>query len=74
APLITIEHLRHAEDRLPPRVLVRCCGKAGTAWNPAFTAYAPEAIAWLAERGVRLIGIDTPSVDPATSKTLDSHQ
>lgn len=74
APLITPAHLRHAERELPPRVLVRCCLRADTAWNPDFTAYAPEAIAWLAERGVKLIGIDTPSVDPADSKTLDSHQ
>ncbi|WP_339252927.1 arylformamidase [Sporosarcina sp. FSL W8-0480] len=27
----------------------------------------------LKERGVRLIGIDTPSVDPEPSKTLDAH-
>lgn len=74
APLVTVEHLRHAEAALPPRVLVRCCEKADTVWNPAFTAYAPEAIEWLAARGVRLIGIDTPSVDPADSKALDSHQ
>lgn len=74
APLITVEHLRHAEAGLPPRVLVRVCQHADTAWNPAFTAYAPEAVQWLAERGVRLIGIDTPSVDPADSKVLDSHQ
>jgi arylformamidase len=73
-PLVTVEHLRHAEANLPPRVLVRCCPKADTAWNPAFTAYAPEAVEWLAARGVRLIGIDTPSVDPADSKVLDSHQ
>ena len=31
-------------------------------------------MAWLAARGVRLIGLDTPSVDPASSKSLDSHQ
>ena len=74
APLITVEHLRHAETGLPPRVLVRCCERADTIWNPTFTAYAPEAVQWLAERGVRLIGIDTPSVDPADSKSLDSHQ
>jgi arylformamidase len=48
--------------------------RADTVWNPDFTAYAPETVAWLAERGVRLIGLDTPSVDPASSKTLDSHQ
>ena len=74
APLITVEHLRHAEAGLPPRVLVRCCERADTTWNPSFTAYAPEAIAWLAERGVKLVGIDTPSVDPADSKLLSSHQ
>lgn len=74
APLITVAHLQHAEAGLPPRVLVRVCERADTRWNPAFTAYAPEAVAWLAARGVQLIGIDTPSVDPADSKALDSHQ
>ncbi len=74
APLITVDHLRHAEADLPPRVLVRCCERVDTAWNPDFTAYAPEALEWLAARGVQLVGIDTPSVDPAESKSLDSHQ
>ena len=44
APLITVAHLQHAADQLPPRVLVRCCERADTAWNPGFTAYAPETI------------------------------
>jgi arylformamidase len=74
APLITVAHLQHAAQDLPPRVLVRCCERADTVWSDHFTAFAPEAIAWLAARGVRLIGIDTPSVDPASSKSLDSHQ
>ncbi|PND36213.1 arylformamidase [Paucibacter aquatile] len=73
-PLIRIEHLQHAADGLPPRVLVRCCERADTVWNPEFSAFAPETVAWLAARGVRLIGLDTPSVDPASSKSLDSHQ
>lgn len=73
-PLIRIEHLRHAAEDLPPRVLVRCNRRADTAWNPDFSAYAPETVEWLAAQGVTLIGLDTPSVDPATSKTLDSHQ
>ena len=73
-PLIRIEHLMHAANELPERVLVRCCAKADEVWNPDFTAYAPETVEWLSERGVRLIGLDTPSVDPATSKSLDSHQ
>ena len=28
----------------------------------------------LADRGVQLVGIDTASIDPADSKTLDAHQ
>lgn len=72
--LITPFHLEHAAAGLPPRVLVRTCSKAPTTWNPHFTAFAPETIAWLAARGVTLVGLDTASVDPADSKTLDSHQ
>jgi arylformamidase len=58
----------------PPRVLVRTCRRAPTRWTSDFAAFAPDTIAWLASLGVRLIGIDTPSIDPADSKTLDSHQ
>jgi arylformamidase len=74
-PLVTIEQLAHAGHGLPPRVLVRTCERAATdRWSDEFAAFAPEAVAWLASRGVRLIGIDTASVDPAASKTLASHQ
>lgn len=73
-PLVRIEHLAHAAQALPPRVLVRTCARAPTAWSEDFAAYAPETIAWLAVQGVRLVGIDSQSVDPATSKTLESHR
>lgn len=72
-PLVRIEHLAHAAQALPPRVLLRTCERAPTAWSEDFAAYAPETIAWLAAQGVRLVGIDSQSVDPAASKTLDSH-
>ena len=72
--LVEIEHLAHAADGLPPRVLVRTCECAPTAWVDDFAAFAPRTLDWLAERGVRLVGIDTASVDPAASKTLDAHQ
>lgn len=38
-----------------------------------FTVLSPEAAALLVERGVILVGIDTPSVDPPQSKTLETH-
>ena len=72
--LITREHLAHAVANLPPRVLVRTCVRAPTRWSSDFVAFAPDTIAWLAGLGVRLVGIDSPSVDPADSKTLESHQ
>ena len=73
-PLVTVEHLAHAAHGLPPRVLVRTAGRAATEWRDDFAAYAPETVEWLAGLGVMLIGIDTASVDPAPSKTLESHQ
>lgn len=72
-PLITKAHLEHARANLPPRVLVRTCVKAPTEWSARFSAFAPETIGWLASLGVQLVGIDAQSVDPADSKTLDSH-
>lgn len=71
--LIEIHHLQHAADKLPQRVLVRTRRHALTVWSDQFAAYAPATVDWLAARGVTLIGLDTPSVDPASSKTLDSH-
>jgi arylformamidase len=43
-------------------------------FNEDFAAYSPEMIEWLAARGVRLVGIDTPSIDLFPSKDLPSHQ
>ncbi len=74
-PLIEWAHLAHALDQLPPRVLVRTCERASVdVWDPHLVAFAPATIERLAERGVMLIGIDTASIDPADSLTLDSHQ
>ncbi|MFN7724272.1 MAG: arylformamidase [Rubrivivax sp.] len=74
-PLIEPQHLQHALTHLPPRVLVRTYAQAPVdRWDPALPAYAPETVALLASLGVVLIGIDSASVDPADSKTLDSHQ
>lgn len=74
ARLIQVADLAHAAKDLPPRVLVRSCQHAPTAWSSEFSAFAPDTLTWLASLGVRLVGIDSQSVDPADSKTLDSHQ
>jgi arylformamidase len=42
-------------------------------FNEDFAALSPELVAFLHERGVELVGIDTPSIDPCDSKNLESH-
>ncbi|MGE8318876.1 MAG: arylformamidase [Comamonas sp.] len=73
-PLVEWRHLEHAITAdLPPRVLVRTYARAPTVWDGDLAAYAPETVERLADLGVQLIGIDTASIDPATSKQLPSH-
>ena len=43
-------------------------------WAEETTAIAPATIDWLAERGVKLVGLDGPSIDPQSSKTMDAHK
>jgi arylformamidase len=74
-PLIEWRHIEHAVAELPERVLVRTYERMPQhAWDGALSAYAPDTVQRLADLGVKLIGIDTASIDPADSKTLDSHQ
>ena len=75
APLVTPERIAGSLEHMPPRVLLRTYERAPlAAWDSAFCAVAPETIDLLAAHGVTLIGIDTPSLDPQESKTMDAHR
>jgi arylformamidase len=71
-------HIRPEDLAAPieaPRVLIR----TGTfpereRFSTDFAALSPEFIDRLADRGVRLVGVDTPSVDPFDSKDLPAHR
>ena len=43
-------------------------------WPDPTTAIAPETIEWLAVQGVKLVGIDGPSIDPQDSKDMLAHK
>ncbi len=61
-------------EDVPPRVLLRLTDGLDPCIFPEdFRTISKECVALLASKGVRLIGVDAPSVDPATSKTLDAH-
>lgn len=56
------------------RILLKTAKRADFAHFPAVFSYLREDIGpFLKERGVRLIGVDAPSVDPESSKTMDGH-
>jgi arylformamidase len=76
SPQILPQHIAPFLADVPPRVLLRTCERnpfGQNQWQADFATIAPASIALLAQHGVRLIGIDTPSLDPQESKTLDAH-
>jgi arylformamidase len=75
APLITIAHLQHALNDVPERLLVRTYRQFPSQhFDTQLTAFDPACVRHLADLGVRLIGTDSASIDPADSKQLPSHQ
>jgi arylformamidase len=74
-PWITTDHLQHALHDLPERVLVRTYRHMPLDhFDTQLTAFDPATVQHLADLGVRLIGTDRASIDPADSKALPSHQ
>jgi arylformamidase len=65
-----LPHL-HSADRVLFRTFERF---PHDEWQAETTAIAPETIHWLAEQGVILVGIDTPSIDPQDSKQMLAHK
>ena len=73
--LVQPQHLQHALQDLPARVLVRTCQRFPlAAFDAQLAAFHPDTVQLLADLGVQLIGIDSASIDPADSKALPSHQ
>ncbi len=67
-------HVAGRLSRDAPRVLLRTYAQAPQErWDSAFPAVAADAIEAMAAAGVILVGVDTPSLDPQESKTMDAH-
>ena len=74
-PLVLMADLAHALADLPARVLVRTYTQFPLlSFDAQLTAFHPDTVHHLADLGVKLIGIDSASIDPADSKALPSHQ
>lgn len=64
--------LPHLND-VPKRILLRTYTSTPQHWDHAFSSVDAAAIELLAAHGVKLIGIDSPSLDPQDSKSMDAH-
>ncbi|MET3108728.1 arylformamidase [Oxalobacteraceae bacterium GrIS 2.11] len=71
--IVEAEQLLPFLQQCPPRILLRTYQTSPVNWDHNFPCISAQAIHLLASHGVRLIGIDTPSLDPQDSKTLDAH-
>lgn len=71
--IVQAEQLLPFLQRTPSRVLLRTYHTSPTQWDSNFPCISADAIHVLAKHGVKLIGIDSPSLDPQESKTLDAH-
>jgi len=83
-PLLTVDCLRAALGSGPdaPRGgepdVERLLIATGSSPDPRrferdFTALEPGLVDWLGRCGVKLVGVDTPSIDPAESADLPAH-
>jgi arylformamidase len=74
-PLCEPDEVIHQLGSAPPRILLRLIdGFDPHVWPKSFRALAASTMDLLASRGVRLVGIDTPSVDSEASKGLPAHK
>ncbi len=72
--ILTRAHFAGLDGRATPRVLIRtnhCDDK--TTFPARIPTLAPDVPAWLGEQGVRLIGLDLPSVDQIDDPTMQIH-
>ena len=71
---VTRDQLAPHINDVPPRVLIRTYLNAPQVkWDDDFRSIAVESIELLAAHGVKLVGVDTPSLDPQLSKNMDAH-
>ena len=56
-----------------PRLLIRTRDDDSTRFPASFVSLSAPAARALCDRGVRLVGLDTPSMDPVDSKSMHAH-
>jgi arylformamidase len=74
ASQVSLAHIEGQLNGLTPRVLFRTYHRAPQQdWDSHFASIDHRVVETLAQHGVRLVGIDTPSLDPQDSKDMLAH-
>ena len=75
SPAIDIAALSHIANLSGKGLLVHTRGSdtPDDVFDPGYVCFTAAAAEWLGSQGARLVGIDTPSVDPAESTDLSAH-
>ncbi len=69
------EHLAAFDLKMPPRILLRTSTDPDpTVFPEECTTLSPDLARLLAHGGTKLVGIDTPSIDPTDSRELAAHK
>ncbi len=73
--VISVEDCKRALQTKQKRILFKTLSQPRwDQFNEDFAYFSPEGLELLGTAGVILVGIDTPSVDPFSSKGLPAHQ
>ena len=71
---ITIDRLKAVPIGPAPRLLIRTgAWQSPDVFPVTWPLMAPDVPVWLAAQGIKLVGLDAPSVDALTSKDLPLH-
>ena len=72
-PVIGPEHMENIDFQGAPRLLLKTVPSISETFPAVIPVIKPELAGYLKERGVFLLGVDNPSVDPIDSKQVAAH-
>jgi arylformamidase len=70
---VRVEDLDKLKEGVGAVLLKTAAWKVRSAFPEAWPVFDPAIAEWMREHGIRLLGVDVPSVDPETSKELPMH-
>ncbi|HSP21465.1 MAG TPA: arylformamidase [Planococcus sp. (in: firmicutes)] len=71
---VSVENLPDIEKGVEAVLLYTAAWQDRTIFPSSWPEFDASIAEWMVDKGIRLLGVDVPSVDPQTSKELPMHQ